>query len=66
LSAEPAFFAHVCDCSTRREVVREDAEKHRQYLIDERLISEPDSSDGEDEKEVVPAEGVEDGMDVDA
>jgi hypothetical protein len=46
--------------------VREDAEKHRQYLIDEGLISELDSSDEEDGKKVVLAEGREDGMDVDA
>ncbi|GAA6000094.1 hypothetical protein JCM10207_006049 [Rhodosporidiobolus poonsookiae] len=70
LRQNTGFFAHACDCSTRREIAREAAEEHQQRLRDEGLLSEPDSDDEEEEREVVPADGggggAGEGMEVDA
>ncbi|GAA6028331.1 hypothetical protein JCM8097_006980 [Rhodosporidiobolus ruineniae] len=61
LEQNTGFFASVCDCPTRRAIAKEVAEERLQRLRDEGLVSEPDSSGDEPEKEVVLADGAVDG-----
>lgn len=51
LCADPSFFNHdyPCDCPTRREIARENAQEEHDRRVNEGLISEPESSDDDDE-----------------